>query len=277
MTQLIETRWTRYGKDLVYVKTSVGDEVGHVDLVAQVIVAKSPSFETELHECLARWTAALKPPTELASGPSGPSETPRDLAANAAGAAARAKRDQVNAQAPMRYFVARILGVKTDERAWRIGANGETKVARELATLGPAWRVLHVVEVGQNGSDIDHVVIGPPGVITLNTKCHPDGKAWVSEHQVMVNGQRVPYLRNSRHEAERATRLLSTACGRPIVVSAAIVFVDLVSLKEKQMPQDVHVTTRPRLVRWLKSLPIAIDETAVNEIYSKASLSTTWQ
>jgi len=48
-------------------------------------------------------------------------------------------------------------------------------------------------------------------------------------------------------------------------------------VRESQMPQDVHVTTRPRLVRWLKSLPIAIDETAVNEIYSKASLSTTWQ
>ena len=89
---------------------------------------------------------------------------------NVAGAAARAKRNEVNAQAPVMNFASRVLGVKTDERAWRVGAKGEEKVASELAKLDARWRVLHAVEVGENGSDIDHVVIGPPGVFTLNAK-----------------------------------------------------------------------------------------------------------
>jgi len=300
VTQLIETRWTRYGKDRVYLKTADGADIGHVDLVARTIVSKAPDYETELRECLIRWTeatevAARSPETE-APIPSVPTpratevqppapesiELPvtetvaRDLAANVAGAAARAKRNEVNAQAPVLNFIARMLGVKTDERAWRVGAKGEEKVASELAKLGPAWRVLHAVEVGQNGSDIDHIVIGPAGVVTLNAKRHPGGKVWVGERMVMVNGQKTDYLRNSRFEAQRAARLLSTACGQPVATAAALVFVDLDDFTVKQMPVDVHVTTRRRLVGWLRSLPMAIDEDAVDEIYSRARLSNTW-
>lgn len=55
----------------------------------------------------------------------------------------RAKRDEVNAQAPMLNLAARLLGVKTDERAWRIGAKGEEEVGARLAKLGAEWRQLH--------------------------------------------------------------------------------------------------------------------------------------
>ena len=297
VTQLIETRWTRYGKDRVYVKTADGDDVGHVDLVARTIVARVPDYEIELQMCLTRWTCTadqLPDESSVAASPAAvadcetsreptvtePSiveEAARDLSANVAGAAARAKRDEVNAQAPVMNFVARVLGVKTDERAWRVGAKGEEKVANELAKLDAGWRVLHAVEVGENGSDIDHVVIGPPGVFTLNAKRHPRGKAWVGDRMVMVNGQRTDYLRNSRFEAKRSSRLLSSACVREVEVAAAIVFVDLDDFTVKQIPSDVHVTTYRRLLGWLRSLPVALDGDAVEEIYAKARLSSTWR
>jgi len=300
--QLIETRWKRYGKDRVYVKTAEGNDVGHVDLVERTVVAMIADYEAELTDCLARWTtgtasapeqAESEPPTPppaeakveaappetapLISESSASGDGDRDLAANVAGAAARAKRDEVNAQAPVVNFVARVLGVKTEERAWRVGAEGEEKVAAELRRLGPGWRVLHAVEVGENGSDIDHIVIGPAGVFTLNTKCRPRGKAWVGEHMVMVNGQRTKYLRNSRFEAKRACRLLSEACGQSVGVSPAVVFVDLCDFSVKQMPSDVHVTTRRRLVGWLRSLPAIIDGGTVEKIFAKARLSSTWK
>ena len=110
-------------------------------------------------------------------------------AANFAGAAARAKRNGVNAQAPSNR---RPRSAKTDERACAVGAKGEEKVANEPPSLARSG-VLHAVEVGQNGSDIDHVVIGPPGVITLNAKRHPRGKVWVGERMVMINGQKTDY------------------------------------------------------------------------------------
>ena len=277
-----------------------GNDVGHVDLVERTVVAKLADYEVELRECLARWTSGAEPaPREAASVPPTPppaesdveAELPgtepsiaelsasgdRDLAANVAGAAARSKRNEVNARAPVLNFVARVLGVKTDERAWRVGAKGEEKVAVELEKLGPGWRVLHAVEVGENGSDIDHIVIGPAGVFTLNAKRHPRGKAWVGEHMVMVNGQRTEYLRNSRFESKRACRLLSEACGRSVDVTPALVFVDLDDFTMKQMPADVHVTTRRRLLGWLQSLPPAIDNDTVDEIFDKARLSSTWK
>ncbi len=300
MTQLIENRWTRYGKDRVYVKTASGHDVGHVDLITQTVVAKAPDHEAELNECLKRWTSASKAPTtkiknkhssdpasaESAADARSPElpnneptvvvETAHDLAENVAGAAARSKQNEVNAQAPVLNFICRMLGEKTEERAWRVGAKGEEKVAKELAKLGSAWRVLHAIEVGQNGSDIDHIVIGPPGVTTLNSKRHPHGTAWVGERMVMVNGQKTDYLRNSRFEAQRAARLLSTACGRSVAAVAAVVFVDLEKFTVRQMPIDVHVTTRRRLVKWLQSLPVQIDGDEIEDIYSKARLSTTW-
>lgn len=70
------------------------------------------------------------------------------------------------------------------DRSWRVGADGEFAVAELLVELNPvslipwprrkppAWRVLHSVPVGDGRTDIDHVLIGPPGVVTINTEHH---------------------------------------------------------------------------------------------------------
>jgi hypothetical protein len=262
---LVEKRWTRYGMDQVYVRTSEGTDLQR-------------SANDRLLPPTAEPAIDLPPPdpSQPLIGPSTHESAPRDLAANTAGAAARAKRDEVNAEAPFVNLVARVFGVKTEERNWRVGAKGEEKVAKELRKLGTGWNVLHAVEVGDRGSDIDHVVIGPAGVFTLNTKRHPRAKAWAAEHAVLLNGQRTHYLRNSRHEGQRAARLLTSACGFAVAVLPAIVFVDLESFTVKSQPADVHVTTRRRLVAWLDSLPVVLDETTLEKIYAQARLSTTW-
>ena len=289
MAPLVETRWTRYGHDRVYVKTAEGEQIGHVDLKSGTYAVEIEEFAEALVQCRDRWLkpAPLPPPSSPALSP--PASTPltpptiidaptppRDLSTNAAGAAARAKRDEVNAEAPVLNFVARVLGVKTDERNWRVGAKGEEKVAKELEKLGPHWRVLHAVEVGDRGSDIDHIVIGPAGVFTLNTKRHPGGKAWVAERAVRLNRQRTDYLRNSRHEGARASRLLSAAHGSSIEVQPVIVFVDLHEFEVKRQPPDVYVTTRKRLIKWLEALPIVLDSATIESVFDTARLSTTW-
>jgi hypothetical protein len=289
MAHLVETRWTRFGHDRVYLKTADGSQIGHVDLKSGSVTVQIEEFANALTECRDRWVkrAALPPPTGSAVHPpaSSPLAPPspvivpppqRDLAGNSAGASARAKRDEINAEAPVLNFVARVLGVKTDERNWRVGAKGEEMVAKELQKLGPHWRVLHAVEVGNRGSDIDHIVIGPAGIFTLNTKRHPGGRAWVADRAIQVNRQRTDYLRNSRYEGARASRLLSTAHGTPIEARPVIVFVDLHKFDVKQQPPDVHVTTRKRLVGWLEALPIVWDSATIEAVFNTARLSTTW-
>jgi hypothetical protein len=198
------------------------------------------------------------------------------LSANLAGSAARAKRDEVNGQAPVLNMFARMLGIKTEERDWRVGANGEKKVGKELAKLSSDWHVLHAVQVSEAGTDIDHVVIGPAGVFTLNTKCRPDGTVTVYEHALYVSGFKVDYLQKSRGEARRATRLLTEACGFAVDVRSAIVFVDLTDIKDKGRPNDVLVTTRRRLTGLLQSLPSCLNSEQVTSIHQHARNSRTW-
>jgi len=62
---------------------------------------------------------------------------------------------------------------------WYLGALGELDVARSLDSLGPEWRVFRAVPIGTGSSDIDHVVIGPPGVFTINTKHHQGKDIWI--------------------------------------------------------------------------------------------------
>jgi hypothetical protein len=176
--------------------------------------------------------------------------------------------------------VACVLRVHTDERAWRIGADGEEEVAVQIAKLtakDPSWHVLHAIPVGENGSDIDHLVIGPAGVFTLNAKHHPGAKIWVAGNTFMVNGHKQPYLRNSRHQAQRAMKLLTAAAGVPLHAVGVVVPVGAQDVVIKAAPEGVHVIYREALAKWLERQPRLLDQSAVERIYEAARRSTTWQ
>lgn len=203
-----------------------------------------------------------------------------DLAERLPGAAARAEAVRLRKERPIHTALARVLRVHTDERAWRIGADGEEKVAVRLAKLAkrdPQWRFLHAVPVGERGSDIDHLVIGPPGVFTLNAKNHPGAKIWIGGDTFMVNGQRHPYVRNSRFEARRAAKLLSAATGAPVLAVGVIVPVGAADIRVKKLPADVKVVNRMRLVRWLESLPPVLPPNHIDALFNAARRSTTWK
>lgn len=64
--------------------------------------------------------------------------------------------------------------------SWRVGADAERWTAEELARLGPARQVEHhLVFTGKRQgkrwySDVDHVAVGPPGVLAVSTKWTAD-------------------------------------------------------------------------------------------------------
>jgi hypothetical protein len=202
-----------------------------------------------------------------------------DLALHAPGERARAEADRARKAAPVRSVLGRLMGVHTEERAWRLGAEGEVRVATQLDKLSrrdTRWRYLHAIPVGDHGADIDHLVIGPGGVFTLNAKHHPNARIWVGGDVLMVNGVRHPYVRNSRHEAARASRLLSAACGFPVAVSGIVVPVNAADITIKKSPSDVWILGRRRLRRWLRQQPQILGESACSAIFEQARRSTTW-
>lgn len=203
-----------------------------------------------------------------------------DLAANRPGGEAREQARLARDAAPVKTVFARVLGVHTEERAWRIGADGEEKVAAQLAKVArkvPLWRFLHAVPVGNRGSDIDHVIIGPGGVFTANAKHHPGAKIWVGGSTFMVSGTKQPYVRNARYEAERAARLLTDACGFPVHVEGLIVTVNAADVVVKSQPEGVSVVPRMQVADWLLRHGDIHTPDVIDAIFESARRSTTWQ
>ncbi|CAB4598973.1 MAG: NERD domain-containing protein [Actinobacteria bacterium] len=198
-----------------------------------------------------------------------------DLAQNQAVASLAAKAEELRKEYPWRTTFARLLGVHNEERAWRLGSKGERKVGATLAKLPPEWRVVHSIEVGEHGADIDHLVVGPGGVFTLNTKNHPGKNLWVAERAFMVNGQKTDYLKASTFEARRAERILSAACGLPVTVRPVIV-IAAGRLNVRAQPADVNVVDRLFLRRWLSMQHASLATDAVETIFGAARRSTTW-
>jgi hypothetical protein len=221
-------------------------------------------------------TALTEVTPETAAEPAAPRPW-IDLTTNRAGAEAREHALAARDAAPVRAFFARALGVHNDERAWRIGADGEEKVAAQLdkaAKQDPRWQFLHAIPVGNRGSDIDHLIVGPGGVFTVNAKHHPKAKIWVGGSTFMVNGAKQPY---SRYEAARAAKLLTAACGFPVHVEGLIVTVNADDVVIKNAPDGVHVVPRMQVSKWLLRHGDILDIEALEGIYDAARRSTTWQ
>jgi len=295
-TGLRVERWRRYGKDRLYVSDQGGQRVGWLDLLSGDVSLEIPEQREAFQLAVDSYRQASggsseRPHEALVSdaGTEPPRPAPvqpwRDLAANRAGEMAReqasielaAMRDRTK----FGTFLAQTFDMKTDERAWRVGAAGEETVGGKLEKLRQfGWYVLHSVPVGTRGSDIDHVVIGCGGVYTINTKTHPGKRIWVGSRQVRVDGHAVPYLRNSRFEAERATELLTRAAGFPVIVKPALVLLTgtlIPNVTVKQRPDDVIILDRMDIPGVFKRAPRRLEPDVVEAIFAVARRSTTWQ
>jgi hypothetical protein len=108
--------------------------------------------------------------------------------------------------------------VSKDTRAWRDGAKGERATARLLRRLGRhSHAVFHDVAIPGSRANADHVVIGPAGVVLIDSKRYtrrvwqgPDGRVW--HNQCPVDRP----LRALRLEGAAIAGLLGVAV-RPLV------------------------------------------------------------
>jgi hypothetical protein len=310
MTRLKVVEWKRYGNHRLYVKTEAGQDVGWVDLNSSKFGLDRedlrPEFELALREHAVGYLIegdevlvsgdrrVCRP--NVAGDPMGMHQwddrsTPlpqlkqleqpwTDLALNTPGQGIRTLAKAHRDAAPFRTGVARLFNVHTDERAYRVGADGEEATAKQLARLPREWYALHSVPVGSHGSDIDHVVIGPGGVFTINTKHHPRSTVWVAGETFLINGRRQPYVRDSRFEVKRAMRLLANATGSPVPVVGVIAVVGAhEGFKVKEQPKGgtVHVVSRKELAGWLMQRPVRFNTVEIGCIYDHARRSTTWE
>jgi hypothetical protein len=167
-----------------------------------------------------------------------------------------------------------------DARSWYLGALGERRVGKLLTQLGPEWAVLNSVPVGSSTSDIDHIVIGPGGVFTINTKNHSGATVWVRGRGLMVNGQKQRYLAHTTHEAERAAKKLSQATGIRVPVTGVLAFVGLKKLDIREAPHaegiGIALWHERELVKRLTNSPRVLDQQQVQAIVDVANNPHVW-
>jgi len=161
--------------------------------------------------------------------------------------------------------------------SWYKGALGEMAVAGLLAWLPDEWTVLHSVPVGAGSSDIDHVVIGPPGVFTLNTKSHPGQELWIGGHGLLVSGQKTNYIGLAAAEAARASTVLSAASGLTVPVTPMVVFVRPGHRTVRALPEGgVQVLADSELLVFLQAQRREFSDEQLRRIVNVATRPITW-
>ncbi|MCU1506159.1 MAG: hypothetical protein QOG18_397 [Microbacteriaceae bacterium] len=189
-----------------------------------------------------------------------------------------------------RFFGATPLSV--DGQQWFSDALGEITVGALLSRLGPEWVVLHtlpsaelfVADSGRRAdqagtgeiNDIDHLVIGPAGVFTINTRNHAGQDIWVEGRTVIVAGNPFPHIRDSEHGVGRAERLLADVRGDTTVVRGVLVIIEPRTLAIRDMPRDLQVLASADLLDWLADQPVVLAPDEARRIADAAKKAGTW-
>jgi hypothetical protein len=169
-----------------------------------------------------------------------------------------------------------------DAHSWFSGADGERTVAALLAGLPEDWTVLHSLPVGRSGADIDHLVVGPAGVFTVNTKHHVDASVWVAGRSVVVAGRKQPYVARAEAEAARVDRLLSDvvpecAGGTCPEVRSIVAVVGARRLTVRDAPRSVDVVRAESLRRFLLRQPVRLGPDDVQRLVAVLERPSAWQ
>jgi hypothetical protein len=203
----------------------------------------------------------------------------RIVALVAAGVAAwlAAARVAPNLAAPTGVTVAAGLGwllrfhSSPDTVACRRGAAGERRTARLLGRLERrGWAVLHDLAIPGSVANIDHLVIGPGGVLAIDSKQYwgrlrldDDGMVWHGRHLL------VSALRTTLWEADQADEVLGVAD----VQVAAIVAVHGASVPWGVLrAEGVTIVPARRLPDLLRALPPVLGPERVAWLADRARL-----
>ncbi|KMJ59111.1 hypothetical protein AB685_08595 [Bacillus sp. LL01] len=168
-------------------------------------------------------------------------------------------------------FLAGVLYLKANFATIK-GAAGERAVNKELAKLGPMFKVYHDLYVpNQEGgtSQVDHVVTSPTGIFVIETK-HYDG--WIFGKENQRNWTQVIYKRKEKFlnpiwQNYGHIQALKSYLGEQHNFQSIIAFSSRSTLKFEDDFSSARVIQIPELNRVIKeSLTRQISETGLGEI-----------
>lgn len=295
------TRWKRFGHHRGYATAADGTTLGWIDVSTGAVEIEEGVDGTVAEAALIAWRERVLAETSAAAPPSKADDTPVpetavpapladperdwvDLADNVPGQGVRQKAaEEWERQKRIGTFLAvmgRVVDADTEERAWRKGAEGEEVIGAALEKMRKrGWRILHSIPTGEE-SDIDHLAIGPGGIVLFNSKRHKNAKIQVKRGGIYINGGQTTHVLQIRNQVKSATKKLSKALGRPIHIQGCIAIhnggINARDVTFSHHFDDVWVATRWNVTNALKRADRVLTDDEVEEIYNIARRSTTW-
>lgn len=140
------------------------------------------------------------------------------------------------------------------EVAWRKGAEGEEAVGRALDLLAPTARTLHDRLIPQSRANIDHILVGPTGVWTVDAKNYT-GEIAVRGRgsELWINGRnRSKLLAQAQRQRDVVQRVLAAGGLGHVPVRPALCFLGVEwPLLFRPESADGVVLVSPRRLRSL--------------------------
>ncbi|MEV7597889.1 nuclease-related domain-containing protein [Kitasatospora sp. NPDC089797] len=301
--ELVVKPWRVPGKERLYVNKAGprGESVAWLDCKTGVVTVEVPEFENFALAKIEEWCRSSgshvpprtvqrrgerQPPAKTvpASVPQPRAGVPflppmreeDDLARNLPGAGLESLvREGEERYGLLVRLAAKVSGQRLGDSSTLRGLEGEQIVGARLEPLKAAgWKVLHGVPL-PSGADIDHVVVGPPGVFTINSKHHPGATVWVGEKIVKINRNSFPYLENSEFEASRTAKLLTEWCGFEVPVHPIIAVVGAQKIT-LGATSGVTVVDGEQIASALPSRPAVLSPNRVDRVFTIARHRHVW-
>lgn len=177
-----------------------------------------------------------------------------------------ARQQQAAAQRRVGKAEQDLAAARAAEHAWSAGALGEEQVADVLDGLAPlGWVVLHdVAWPGRARANLDHVLIGPGGVLVIDTKNWSGTVTVDATGGLRCNG----YRKTKEVEAVQAARqsvLAITSTLTPDVVAGLIC---LAAQEQAAVTVDsgTVVVGRQQLLQYVLDLPPVLSTQTVRQV-----------
>ena len=155
--------------------------------------------------------------------------------------------------------------------AWATGAAGERKTARALAKLPPdRFAVLHDRAIPGSRANIDHLVIGPPGVFVVESKLYK-GKVTVKGGELLVNGRRKPIIEQAHREAAVVQSALGAELARLGIDVWPLLCIHGADLPWTKKVLGVRIVGARGLGRTLRDMPTALQPADVQGLVDLAA------
>ncbi len=191
-----------------------------------------------------------------------------------AGQGARELAQELARRNPVGMFLSKVtFGIfRSPDYSWRVGADSEEAVGRELEKLPPGWFVRHDIMISPTGN-ADHMVVGPAGAFVLDTKFR-SGEVKTSRAGIRVDGRKTKMAEKTQEQSREILARLREGAGMKAWVQPVLVFDN--DVHGKREPDGVHVVGLTQVVDYLTEMPRELDDHEVKHIGRVLLDDDTW-